>query len=223
MQPLTASTPKMLLPVHGRLFVEYQLELLRGGGVDEVIICVGFLGEQVQACLGDGRKQGIAIRYSYERERLLGTGGALKLAEPMLAPSFLLTWGDSYVRVSHRALLDAHLHAPEHKVTIGVFENCGAYDASNIEIRGNKVIRYAKGCGDPRLTYIDAGISAFSKTVLADIEPHRVASLESLFSIYAVEGWLGAYPIRDRFYEIGSPSGYLEFQSFVAAATERNA
>lgn len=215
MRPYTDRAPKSLLPVNGRPFIDYQLDLLKAGGVTDVVLCVGYLGEQIETHLGDGQERGLHIRYSRERDHLLGTAGSLKHAEPLLASTFIITWGDSYVRVDYRALFESHVRNPKVKATMCVFHNRGLYDASNVHFAHNEVVRYAKGSHDPALTHIDAGVSVLNKTVLDDIPANTLANLDDLFALYAKAGQLAGYLLYERFYEIGSKSGYREFEEFI--------
>ena len=82
--PLTEDLPKALVDVAGRPFLEYQLELLRTGGVSEIVLCVGYLGSVVERTIGDGSRLGLSIRYSYDGPEPLGTAGAVRNALPML-------------------------------------------------------------------------------------------------------------------------------------------
>jgi len=63
---LTNKVPKSLLELAGRPFLEYQLNFLKKGGVTDIVLCVGYLGEQIQEHFGDGRRFGVNLRYSYE-------------------------------------------------------------------------------------------------------------------------------------------------------------
>lgn len=215
MRPLTQTLPKSLLPIAGRPFIDYQLDLFEAGGVTEVVLCLGYLGDRVETHLLNKRDHHVRVVFSREGDQLLGTGGALKLAEQLLAPEFLVTWGDSYVRADHRALFAAHLANEVALVTMGVFHNQGAHDASNVEINGSAVLRYAKGEHDPHLEYIDAGLSVFRRSALAEIPEGEYSSLDTLFARWAVAGRMAAYVIRNRFYEIGSRTGYAEFEAFI--------
>jgi NDP-sugar pyrophosphorylase family protein len=94
---LTETVPKSLLRVAGRPFIHWQLGLLAQQGVTEAVLCVGHLGEQIRAAVGDGTGFGITVRYSFDGRTLLGTGGALKRAEPMLGTAFFVLYGDSYL------------------------------------------------------------------------------------------------------------------------------
>ncbi|MFC2067344.1 NDP-sugar synthase [Chloroflexota bacterium] len=93
---LTKDNPKSMLKILGKPFMEYQLESLRAGGIEDIVICLGHLREQIESYFGDGREHGVNIRYSYE-DNLLGTAGALKKAEPLLGDIFFTMYGDSYL------------------------------------------------------------------------------------------------------------------------------
>lgn len=216
MLPLTDQLPKAMLPVHGRPFIDYQLELLRAGGVTDIVLCVGHLGEQIRAHVGDGASSGLRVRYSVESEGLRGTGGALKLAEPLLEDIFLLTWGDSYVRVGHREMYKHHRSLHGIAATMGVYRNVGRYDRSNVAFRDGVVRRYVKGAhGADDLEYIDAGVSVLNKHVLDDIPEGIRWPLEELFASHAASGRLAGYVVRWRFFEVGSRLGYADFQRFI--------
>src|SRR5512140_2871048 len=75
MRPRTLTTPKSMLPVAGRPFVDWQLEKLRACGYDDVVMCIAHLGEQISAHVGDGARYGLRVRYSSEGPELLGTAG----------------------------------------------------------------------------------------------------------------------------------------------------
>jgi NDP-sugar pyrophosphorylase family protein len=81
--PLTNTTPKALVPVAGKPMIEYPLRLLRHYGIYEIIVNLHYLGEQIEAYLGDGAGLGLKIIYSKEPE-LLDTGGGLLKARPFL-------------------------------------------------------------------------------------------------------------------------------------------
>src|ERR1700752_5474434 len=95
MRPLTESVPKSLLRVGGEPFLAHQLRLLAEQGISHIVICCGYLGKQIEDFAGNGSRFGCAIRYSYDGDTLLGTGGALRRALPLLGPSFFVLYGDS--------------------------------------------------------------------------------------------------------------------------------
>ena len=93
---LTRNQPKSMVKVWGKPFLEYQLEVLRRGGIEDIILCIGHMGEQIERHFGNGSKYGVNIEYSTE-DKLLGTAGALKKAEALLNGRFFTMYGDSYL------------------------------------------------------------------------------------------------------------------------------
>lgn len=94
MRPLTLHTPKPLVPVAGQPLIEYHLRALAAAGFTEVVINHAWLGQQIEAHLGDGERFGLRIRYSPEGEPL-ETGGGIFKALPLLGDEpFLLVNGD---------------------------------------------------------------------------------------------------------------------------------
>ena len=93
LRPLTSTVPKPVVPLVDRPFIAYMLDWLRGHGVDDVVISCGFMAAGVRNVLGDGSAFGVRLRY-VEEPQPMGTGGALKFAEPLLDERFLMLNGD---------------------------------------------------------------------------------------------------------------------------------
>src|SRR5208283_5675209 len=91
---LTERVPKSLLQVVGEPFVAHQLRLLQAGGIQQVILCVGHLGEMIEDAVGDGGSYGVKVEYSYDGAIRLGTGGAIRSALPKLGERFFVLYGD---------------------------------------------------------------------------------------------------------------------------------
>jgi MurNAc alpha-1-phosphate uridylyltransferase len=212
--PRTRDLPKALLPIAGRPFLAWLLEALVRCGFSRALLCIGHHGEQLEQFLGDGRCFGIDVAYSPDGEQLLGTGGALRqaLARQLLAETFLVTYGDSYLPFDYGApLVDLNAHA-QALGTMSVFENRNAWDASNCAVQGELVVRYEKGSRDPALTHIDYGAIALRSEVIAE-QPEQVAfGLDTLQQKLAASGRLRAFRAAERFYEVGSEAGIAELE-----------
>jgi N-acetyl-alpha-D-muramate 1-phosphate uridylyltransferase len=169
MRPLTITTPKVLLPVAGKPFLEWQLERLCTCGFTDVVLCIAHLGEQVEAHAGDGARFGLRIRYTHEGETLLGTGGALRKALPLLEDTFLVTYGDSYLPFDYAAPLQMLRTSPDAEGVMSIYRNASQYDASNVRANDAWVLAYEKGTQDPTFDYIDYGALALRKRVVAAI------------------------------------------------------
>ena len=98
--PVTKTIPKSLIDINGKPFISYQLELLKKNGVTEVIICCGYLGNQIEDFVKDGSKFEIDVKYSFDGDKLLGTGGTIKKALPKLGEKcFTVSWGCVFCNV----------------------------------------------------------------------------------------------------------------------------
>ena len=212
----TRDLPKALLPIAGRPFLAWQLEALARCGFHELLLCIGHFGDQIRDFLGDGAAFGVTVAYSEDGPQLLGTGGALRHALGLLAPSFLLTYGDSYLPFDYAApLRDLEAH-PEALGTMSVFRNDGAWASSNAAVLEDRVLRYEKGSTDPALRYIDYGALALRRSVIARRPAEIAFGLDELQSELARGGSLRAYTVGERFYEIGSELGIRDLEQKLA-------
>jgi N-acetyl-alpha-D-muramate 1-phosphate uridylyltransferase len=215
LRPLTDRVPKALLSIAGRAFIFHQLELLKRQGVDRVVLCVGHLGEQLEAAVGDGRTLGLAIRYSFDGQELLGTGGALKQALPLLGDRFFVLNGDSYLPCSFARIQSAY-EACRRPALMTVLHNNNQWDRSNIVFRNGELIEYDKKSQRPNMSYIDFGLSVFSSGVFSTYGESKVIDLADICRELLRDGQLAAVEVSERFYEIGSPRGIRDTEQFLS-------
>lgn len=220
--PRTERVPKFLLPVAGRPFAGWLLERLAACAYDEVVLCVGHLGDAIEDAVGDGLAFGVPVRYSREGPRLLGTAGALRAAVDILDATFLVTYGDSYLPFDYRMPLDDLRAHPDDLGTMSVFENHDRWDASNTAIRGDHVLRYDKRVAgatpDGELAFIDYGALALARSVVAELPPATPLGLDAIQTRLAAEGRLRALVAERRFFEIGSEEGLAELEAELGRA-----
>lgn len=222
MRPLTDTIPKALIPVAGRPFLDHQLAWLAGHGVTDVVLSIGYKADAIRAFVdgGDGARHGLRVRYVDEGGRLRGTAGALRLAldQGVLEESFLVTYGDSFLPIDFAAVF-ATFVASGKPALMTVFRNDGRWDTSNVIFDGRMVTLYDKqrATRPPAdFAYIDYGLSALSRRVIADaIPPDTVADLATLFHGLSVRGELAGFEAAERFYEIGSPAGLEDLERWL--------
>ena len=214
LRPLTNRVPKAMAPVNGRPFLEYELELLASHGVDDIVLCVGYKGEVIRSHFGDGSKFGVRIRYSSEGERLLGPIGALKMAERYLRGSFFVTYGDAYLRMDYRGMMDALL-AQEEPALMAVYRNEGMFGRSDVVVEGGFVTKYDKLYSAPGMSWINFGVTALKKEALGRVESGRVVDEQTFYGGLAARRELRAFEVGERFWEIGSERSLAEFVEFV--------
>src|SRR5436190_8169128 len=133
--PLTEHIPKALIDVAGRPFLWHQLQLLKRHGIRRVILAVGYLGESIRECFGDGSELGISLEYSFDGPSLLGTGGAIKKALPLLPERFFVLYGDSYLTCNYGSVEEAFIKS-NLPALMTVYCNDGLFDSSNVEYDG---------------------------------------------------------------------------------------
>ena len=215
LRPLTEEIPKSLIQIQGRPFLEYQLEFLKRRGVEDIVLCVGYLGEQIEKYFGNGDKFGVNIRYSHEGDRLLGTAGALKKGEGLLDDPFFTMYGDSYLSLDFSDVM-SYFKSRGKLALMTVYKNCDRYDRSNTVIEGNLVKQYSKKGKTEGMVYIEYGANIFRKRVLELIPESQPYSLEDLFPRLIEQEELLAYEAKQRFFQIGSPDGLEEFGRHVS-------
>ena len=213
---ITETIPKALLEVAGKPFVVHQLDLLRAHGIRRVVLCIAHLAEQVEAALGDGRGLGIEIVYAHDGGKLLGTGGALRQALPLLGDRFLVLYGDSYLTCDYADVARA-FDASGKRGLMTVFKNNGQYDASNVVYRDHHIVRYDKTHKSAGMNHIDYGLGAFRAEAFAGYPAHERLDLATVYQDLITKDDLAGYEVTERFYEIGSPTGLEETRNLLAA------
>jgi N-acetyl-alpha-D-muramate 1-phosphate uridylyltransferase len=214
LRPLTDKIPKALLPVAGEPFLVHQLRLLRSNGFRRIVLCVGYLGEMIKAEIADGNDLGMQIVYSFDGTIPLGTGGALKRALPKLGDRFLVIYGDSYMPVDYGAIVGAFVKSRK-PALMTVLKNEGRWDASNVEFKDGKILRYDKRLRTAEMRYVDYGIAVLSAAVFSSFPDDVPFDLADVYSRLVNDKQMAAYQVKQRFYEIGSRQGLAELDSLL--------
>jgi D-sedoheptulose 7-phosphate isomerase len=220
LRPLTDSIPKVLVEVAGKPFAEHQLELLRRHGLTRVVFCVGHLGERVQAALGDGRRFGMSLSYVFDGPTLLGTGGALRRAVPLLGEAFFVLYGDSYLECDYAAVERAFWGSQKLGL-MTVFHNAGQWDNSNILFRHGRIERYDKQRRTPDMQHIDYGLGVLRPQVFDAYPADVPIDLATLYQDLLARDQLAAFEVTLRFHEIGSPAGLEETRRYLVQERTR--
>jgi len=211
LRPITKKIPKSLIPVAGKPFLAHQLELLRSRGIRRAVLCLGYLGEMIQRQFGDGSAFGLKLDYAFDGPKLLGTGGALKRALPLLGMEFFVLYGDSYLPIEYRPVAEFFRRSGK-LGCMTVYCNEGRYDTSNVVFRDGNVLVYDKKNRRPEMQHIDYGLSLFQATVFNAYPADKPFDLAEVMGKLVQEKQLAGYEVRERFYEIGSPAGLAELE-----------
>ncbi len=215
LRPVTMTVPKSLVEVAGRPFIDHQLALLRGAGIRRVVLCLGYLGEMVEEHLGDGSAHGMEVAYSYDGPRLLGTGGALRQAAPLLGELFWVLYGDSYLEVDYRGILADFVTRPALGL-MTVMRNEDRWDSSNVLFQGGRILCYSKRARTAEMRHIDYGLGLLRGAALGRVPFGQPYDLADLYGELIAAGRMAGFEVSQRFYEIGSPAGLEETRAHLA-------
>ena len=213
--PITEKVPKVLVPIAGKPFLAHQLALLRGQGLRRVVLCLGHLGEMVVKEFGDGRAYGMQLEYSFDGQKLLGTGGALRQALPKLGERFFVLYGDSYLTCPFAPIAESFARSGKAGL-MTVYRNEGLYDTSNVVFRDGEIVVYDKKTKLPEMRHIDYGLSLFRADVFEKYPADEKFDLADVMTKLVAEKQLAGYEVPERFYEIGSHEGLAELETLLA-------
>jgi NDP-sugar pyrophosphorylase family protein len=202
------SVPKPLAAMGKQSFLELLVRQLRSQGLRRLVMCTGYLAEQIQTTLGDGRNWDVKIEYSTEPSPL-GTGGAVKFAQAALEDSsdFLVMNGDSFVEADFRELL--HFHRKRGclmSMAVCRVEDASRYGTVQID-RHSRVIGFGEKTGDHVPGLVNAGVYIFNRQILEHI-PEGPCSLER--DVFPKILGQGVYAVEQKgmFIDIGTPEDY---------------
>ena len=199
LRPLTLTTPKPMIPVSGKPFMESQIGLLASVGVKEFVISTGYLYEQVEDYFKDGRKWGVKIHYSRE-DKPLGTGGALLLASKYIREDFLCLNGDDLPVIDYAAFLALGKSKTYKNIMV---VHSGKSGNLSLDRVAGRVKEYRKSKQE-HFKYVHSGLTYFDKSVLKKL-PKSIFDYEDyLFGRLAKEGELYYFESRERTLSIGS-------------------
>jgi NDP-sugar pyrophosphorylase family protein len=207
-------TPKPLLEVAGEPFMLHQLRLIARYGAREVVVCIGYLGEQIIQRIGRERF-GIRIAYSHDGPRPLGTLGAIRAAASQLGPRFLVLYGDTYLRIDYTAAAVGWEQSGL-PAMMTILRNDGRWDTSNVCFDGERVTAYDKHAPTAAMRWIDYGLGGLDRRML-DLVGDEVTDLADLYHELAGRRALFGFAATHRFYEIGTPESLAETSAFLAA------
>ena len=220
LRPITEEIPKSLIEVAGEPFICHQLEYLRKQGINSVVLCIGFLGEMIQEVVGDGSRWDMHVSYSPDGPSLLGTGGALRQALPLLGDRFFILYGDSYLPIDFSDVEKTFV-ASGKKGLMTVLRNQNQWDKSNVEFDAGQIIEYNKTVIRPQMHYIDYGLGILKSTALQAYPARESFDLSKVYNDLSLASELAGYEVFERFYEIGSHQGIADTQAYLLEKTAK--
>lgn len=160
MRPLTATRPKVMLPIANKPILEHLLIEAREAGITEFILVVGYCDQQVRDYFGRGEKLGVAIGYSEQRKQL-GTADALRMIAGKLEGNFVVMNGDVVInRDDIGNLVKNH-----NGTTLSAIEVEDPQGLGMIELKNDKVVRIHEKTDKPPSNLANAGLYLFTPDI----------------------------------------------------------
>lgn len=213
--PISQGIPKSLIEVAGRPFIEHQIEILRRNHIGRVVVCLGYLGEQIEQILRNGSHYDLQIDYVHDRPKLLGTGGALKRAVPAFGDRpFFVLYGDSFLDIDY-AWVEAEFLKSGKIGLMTVYKNHGRWDRSNVLFAQNQIVEYDKRNPTPEMQHIDYGLGILQKAAFEEVPDDQPYDLADIYKNLIPKNELAGCEVQQRFYEIGSPEGLAETRLYL--------
>lgn len=200
----------LLTKIGGTTLLSYTLSMLKKHHVSRVIISLGKADRAISKTFGTGEQLGVAIEYSWE-ETALGTGGAVKKAQPLLhnAP-FLVIHGDVLTTLNLSDLFAFHF-SEQSLATVAVKPRMGEPKYGQVFIQGNKIIRFLEKGVQSGISIINTGLYVFNPKIF-DAFPTRTSfTLEKdVFPLLAEKKQLSASIFQGIWYDISTPASLQE-------------
>jgi NDP-sugar pyrophosphorylase family protein len=160
----------------------------------------------------------VKLEYSFDGPALLGTGGALKRALPLLGEEFFVLYGDSYLPIDFRPIADFFGRSGKLGL-MTVYQNEGRYDTSNVVFGDGEIKVYDKKNKVPEMRHIDYGLSLFKSSAFDEWPADKPFDLADVMQRLVARKQLAGYEVKERFYEIGSHAGLAELEALLIKNT----
>jgi len=213
---IAKDTPKSMIKIEGKPFLEYQIENLKKNSIKDIVLCVGHLSEKIKNYFGNGKEFGVKIRYSHDGKKPLGPIGAIKNAQSFLEDIFYIMYGDSFLMFDLKKVYSYFLKEKKMGLMV-VYKNYDKYDKSNLIVKNNMVTGYNEYEKTKDMIYIDYGASLLRKKSLNLIPKDTYYTTGEFFTNLIKKHELLAYEAKKRFYHIGNPDALEEFRAFISS------
>jgi N-acetyl-alpha-D-muramate 1-phosphate uridylyltransferase len=221
----TVDKPKAMVAVAGEPFLRHQLRQLQNGGVNDVVICIGYRGLLIEDEIARHCPLGMSVRCISDGDRLRGTAGAIRrvVERGYTDERFMVLHGDSYILANLADVwrsFDSTNYLGLMTVWRGdVLEDC------NAGVRDGKVMVFRRGeshSNHPSMNHVDCGLGVVEADTLLDLVPPGVPyDLADMYESLAAQGRLQAYELDERFHEIGSATGLAALDRLLTLQIQR--
>ncbi len=198
MRPLSDAIPKVLLEVRGKPLIAWLIEAIARSGIREIVINHAHLGHMIEAALGDGRRSGVAIRYSREAEALETAGGIAQALHLLGDGPFLVVNGDLFCDFDFSRLVGTALE--QNLAHLVLVANPPHHPQGDFALNGTQVAE----AGQPKLTF--GGIGLYSPELFSSIRPGSKGQIATLLRAAMARGLVSGEVHRGIWHDVGTPA-----------------
>jgi NDP-sugar pyrophosphorylase family protein len=219
LRPFSEKVPKALTEVVGRPFLFHLFALLRDKGITHSVLCLGHLGQQIVEIVAAEPELGLQVRYSFDGPKLLGTGGALRKAGPLLGEVFFVLNGDTFLDCDYRGVYTSFLTSGKAGL-MTVYRNRGNGEPSNVSCSGGQILAYDKVHRTADMEHVDCGLGLLRREALSRIPAEKAFDLAELYQALLRADDLASFEVSKPYHEIGSPQGIAETEAYFQRPAE---
>lgn len=215
LKPLTLTTPKPMIRIHKKPFLEYIIGLLRDNGIKEVLLLTGYLHEQIEQYFGNGEKFGLSISYSHNSVND-NTGTRIRKAKDLIKKEFLLLYADNYWPLQLDDLY-AFYKKKKRQGLVTLYANQDNYTKNNTYVTQDGIVKqYDKRNKGKNLNGVDIGFFILQKRVL-DLLPEENCSFEKIVLTKLIEKkQLAGFLTYHKYYGLSNPERISTIEDFFA-------
>jgi len=207
LKPITNEIPKQLMPIHGKTILEHVLDLFKKHGIKDIILSIGYKGDNIKEYFGNGKKFNVNIVY-VEEDTPLGTAGPIRLAKDLLNDTFIVCNADELKDID---LFDMYLSHKENKATATIalttVEDPSVYGVARLQ--GNKILEFVeKPKKEAPSNLINSGLYIFEPSIINYIPEGRSMLEKDVFPKLAKDGKLFGYIFSGQWFDTGTLERY---------------
>jgi NDP-sugar pyrophosphorylase family protein len=212
-RPLTYEIPSVLIPFKGKPLLAHLIEQIKKTGIQEIVLCVGYLAEKVEDEFGNGEKWGVKLVYSHDGPKSLGTAGALLKARSYLKEgAFLVVHGDILTEIDLIDMVNFH-EGGQYLATMALTTISDPQRYGTVKVKGKEVVSFNEKPEQKEISsnLIHAGIYILEQKAFDYFPQKTPAAIEKdVFPALVDEGKVAAYLFEGQWFDISYPEVYEE-------------
>jgi NDP-sugar pyrophosphorylase family protein len=210
LRPYTYELPKSMLPVNGKPILEHLIIQLKNNNVTDIIVAISYLGEKIKEYFQDGKKWGVKISYSEEKNSLLTGGAVKKLKEEVSGDTFLVVHGDILTDFSFEDFIDFH-NNQNTLVTAALTTSAKPTEFGQIKLHGAHLTEFYSHTEDhgTQSHLINTGIYAFNPNIFAEFPNDKDSfALEDIIKNLISKRQVTGFVFEGSWFDVGNPQNY---------------